>query len=155
MSLVWMRLRRFRFMGSEHLAWHLARLLAASVLVVVAAGCQGGNRAAPADTRAATADGTEQTVATELTLPAYELYGPVSGEGALWLRDVVTGKVFRVDAEKHALTVTIDIGPGCCLGVGEGAVWATVPDKKLLLPLRIDPTSNTTTAQITLGELAE
>jgi hypothetical protein len=66
-----------------------------------------------------------------------ELFGPVAGEGALWLRDADSGKVFRLDPKKNKLAATLEIGDGCCLAVGEGAVWATIPQTRELL--RIDP----------------
>jgi YVTN family beta-propeller protein len=82
-----------------------------------------------------------------------ELYRPIAGEGALWLRALDTGTVFRIDPVKNALVAQISLGPGCCLAVGEGAVWATSVETSELL--RIDPVSNGPTARICVGEFPE
>jgi streptogramin lyase len=118
-------------------------LLRAIALLIVSAGC--GTAREPE-----VAGPAESVVAAWVILPAKELYGPVAGEGALWLRDVDTGLVFRIDPEKSALVTQIAVGRGCCLAVGEGAVWATGVDTSQLL--RIDPISNGLTARIRVGE---
>jgi hypothetical protein len=87
----------------------------------MSAGCEGSDETVPADNPATTA-GSEGVIAAELKLPASELFGPVTGEGAIWLRAVGTGEVFRVNPETNQLTATIDVGPGCCLAVGQGRV---------------------------------
>jgi virginiamycin B lyase len=122
------------------------RLLAIS-LVVVSAGCGTANEsevAAPAP----------REIAAEVLLPTVkELYRPIAGEGALWLRDVDTGTVFRIDPVKNALVAQMSLGRGCCLALGEGAVWATSVETSELL--RIDPVSNALTARIRVGESPE
>jgi YVTN family beta-propeller protein len=143
---------RLAHVGAKLLHGVLVRLVAIA-LVVVSAGCGTAQEPKSTDQSTKTPDETQSVVAAEITLPAKELFGPVAGEGALWLRDVDTGSIFRVDPEKNELTATIDVGPGCCLAVGEGAVWAAGTEAEQLL--RIDPASNKVTAQIRVGELPE
>jgi YVTN family beta-propeller protein len=131
--------------GAKLLRPAFVRLLAIA-LVVASAGC--GTAREPV-----VAGPAESVVAAWVILPAKELYGPVAGEGALWLRDVDTGLVFRIDPEKNALVAQIDVGRGCCLAVGEDAVWATGADTSQLL--RIDPISNGLTARIRVGVFPE
>jgi glutamine cyclotransferase len=69
------------------------------------------------------------------------------------VREVGTGTVRRVDPTKNEVVATIYVGSGCCLAVGEGAVWATVPIERRLL--RIDPVSNRVTATIPVGDQAD
>jgi virginiamycin B lyase len=96
----------------------------------------------------------ERVIMAEVILPAAkELYGPVAGEGPLWLRDVDTGTVFRIDPVKNTLVAQINLGRGCCLALGEGAVWATSVETSELL--RIDPISNGLTARIRVGVFPE
>jgi virginiamycin B lyase len=95
----------------------------------------------------------ESVIDAVISLPAKELYGPVAGEGALWLRDVDTGNVFRIDPQKNTLTAQIYVGRGCCLAVGEGAVWATSVEGSE--PLRIDPVTNGLTARIGVSVFPE
>ena len=127
--------------------------LVAIALVLVTAGCGTAQEPDLTGQSTNTPAGTESVVAAKVTLPAQELFGLVAGEGALWLRDVDSGSIFRVDPEKNELTATIDVGPGGGVAVGEGAVWATVTEAKQLL--RIDPASNTVAAQIRVGEFPE
>jgi virginiamycin B lyase len=129
------------------------RCLAVIGLVLAVAGCAGGNAAAPTPADPTTASGPNGVVAAQISLPASELFGPVGGKGALWLRDVGSGDVFRIDPKRNKLAATIEIGPGCCLAVGEGAVWAAIPDTDELL--RIDPGSNEVTARIGVGRLPQ
>jgi YVTN family beta-propeller protein len=131
--------------GAKLLHAAFVRLLGIA-LVVVSASC--GTVREPE-----VASPAESVIAAWVMLPAKELYGPVAGEGALWLRDVETGVVFRVDPEKNALVAQIDVGRGCCLAVGEDAVWATGADTSQLL--RIDPISNGLTARIRVGVFPE
>lgn len=133
----------------------LARLLAAT-LVLLSAGCTTARTPQVPDHPTPTPSGTQSVVAAQvvLGLPASdELFGPVAGEGALWLRDVQTGKVFRIDPKKNQLAAIVNLEPGCCLAAGEGALWATGADTKHLL--RIDPNSNKVTAKIGVGALPE
>ncbi len=123
------------------------RLLAIALVVVLSAGCGTANEpevAAPAP----------REIAAVVMLPTVkELYRPVAGEGALWLRDVDTGTVFRIDPVKNVLVAQVSLGRGCCLAVGEGAVWATSVSTGELL--RIDPVFNALTGRIRVGEYPE
>jgi virginiamycin B lyase len=125
----------------------LMRLLAIALVVVLSAGCGTANEpevAAPAP----------REIAAVVMLPTVkELYRPVAGEGALWLRDVDSGTVFRIDPVKNVLVAQVSLGRGCCLAVGEGAVWATSVETSELL--RIDPVSNGLTGRIRVGEFPE
>ena len=133
-------------MGAKLLQVAFVRLLAFA-LALVSAGCGSANEAqvaAPAPSE----------IAAEVMLPTVkELYRPIAGEGAIWLRDVDTGTVFRIDPVKNALAAQIAVGRGCCLAVEEGAVWATNVETSELL--RIDPISNGLTARIRVGEFPE
>jgi len=157
-------------MAWRHVGTCRALVVAAIALAVMGGSCGGGDQRAAqspsATNRTESPTGTNRTespsgtnrtpyawsvVAAELTLPANELFGPVAGFDALWLREVGSGTVFRVDPRKNELVATICVGSGCCLAVGEGAVWATVPNERRLL--RIDPASNRVTAAIPVGVL--
>jgi hypothetical protein len=98
--------------------------LVAIALVVVTAGCGTAQEPKLTGRSTNTPAGTQGVVAAEVTLPAKELFGPVAGEGALWLRDVDTGSIFRVDPEKNELAATIGrwarLLPRCRRGSGVG-----------------------------------
>jgi DNA-binding beta-propeller fold protein YncE len=61
--------------------------------------------------------------------------------------------VFRINPKKNQLAAIINLEPGCCIAVGEGAVWATGVNSKRLL--RIDPQSNKVVARIGVGDFPE
>jgi virginiamycin B lyase len=141
--------------GPRGLPTRLARLLAVT-LVVLSAGCTTTRQPQVPDNPMPSPSETKSLVAAQvvLGLPANdELFGPVAGEGALWLRDVQTGKVFRIDPKKNQLAAIISLEPGCCLAAGEGALWATGTEKNHLL--RINPSSNKVTRTIGVGAFPE
>ena len=80
------------------------RLLAVALLVV-SAGCGSANEpqfAAPAPSE----------ITAQVMLPTVkELYRPIAGEGALWLRDVDTGTVSRIDPLMNTLAAQLAVGP--------------------------------------------
>ena len=115
--------------------------------MVVSAGCGSANEAQVA------APAPSEITAQVMLLTVKELYRPIAGEGALWLRDVDTGTVSRIDPLMNTLAAQLAVGRGCCLAVGEGAVWATSVETSELL--RIDPLSNGLTARIGVGEFPE
>jgi hypothetical protein len=97
--------------GAKLLQAAFVRLVAIA-LIVVSAGCGTTQEPKLTDRPTNIPDGTQSVVAAEVTLPANELFGPVAGEGALWLRDVDTGSIVRVDPEKNELATTIEGRPG-------------------------------------------
>lgn len=85
---------RLASVGAKLLQVAFVRLLAFA-LVLVSAGCGSAN-----DTQVAAPAPSE--IAAEVMLPTVkELYRPIAGEGALWLRDVDTGTLFRIDPVKN------------------------------------------------------
>jgi streptogramin lyase len=85
-----------------------------------------------------------------VVVPGLNAYGPLIGEGAVWVRGIETGKLFRVDPESGEL-VTGTTDRGCCLAVGEGAVWAPAPEAGTLE--RIAPETAMVTDTFELGGL--
>jgi YVTN family beta-propeller protein len=129
------------------------RFVTVLALMAAVAGCTGDNDAALTEAEPTTAAEPNSVVAAAVSLPTGDLFGPVAGEGALWLRHVGSGDVLRVDPKTNRLAATIEIGPGCCLSVGEGAVWAAIPETHELL--RIEPASNQVTTRIGVGQLPQ
>jgi hypothetical protein len=133
----------------------LARLLIGT-LVILTAGCTAAREPIVPDQPTAAPSETQSAVAAQvvLGLPLNdELFGPVAGEGALWLRHVQTGRVFRIDPKKNQLAAIINLERGCCVAAGEGSLWATSVNRQRLL--RIDPHSNKVTARIAVGDHPE
>jgi hypothetical protein len=94
--------------GSEALAGRIVRLVALA-LVVASGSCGTAQEPKLTDRPTNTPRRSSSVVAAEVPLLAKELFGPVAGEGALWLRDLDTGSIFRVDPEKNELAATIDV----------------------------------------------
>ena len=98
------------------------RLLALA-LILVRAGCGTANKpevAAPAPSE----------VAAQLRLPTVKAYGPIAGEGALWLRDVAV----TIDTKtNHVVERAAIQGPGGAAGA-DGTLWVSSRSKLLRLP---------------------
>ena len=98
------------------------RLLALA-LIVVSAGCGTANKpevAAPAPSE----------IAAQVMLPTVkELYRPIAGEGALWLRDVAV----TIDTKtNHVVERAAIQGPGGAAGA-DGTLWVSSRSKLLRL----------------------
>jgi YVTN family beta-propeller protein len=131
----------------------------AAALVLVLAACSAGGASpseppSPSASLAPTefASPVERTATVLTTIP---LEGLAQGTqmaldtDAVWLR-LIDGNVARVDTATGAI-VTVPVGSGefGSLAAGEGAIWVTTFDEDELS--RIDPTTNTVQATISVG----
>ncbi|HET6624688.1 MAG TPA: ABC transporter substrate-binding protein [Gaiellaceae bacterium] len=86
----------------------------------------------------------------EIELPAEFLWGLAVGGGAVWVTDLVTGVLWRIDAVPDPVPRPIDLGLGITsVAYGADAVWVTnfVTDEVL----RIDPETHDVTARLALA----
>jgi DNA-binding beta-propeller fold protein YncE len=74
----------------------------------------------------------------------YEITGD---DSAIWVRNGVSGNLFRIDPQTNTLVATIAVGSGDGdVALGQGAVWAVSSDESAVV--RIDPQTNKVMAKI-------